>query len=214
MGKELTAPAITRLDLIHNHNGLVFRTERTQLLHEAVGRYLNTTNALNTFDDNRRDIPLLQLSLKSIRIVQRQIGHRQILVDRCNDLRIIRHTHGSRRTAMEGMTQGQHPLFAIVERCQLQGILVGLCTGVDQKERILVIATRLAQFVGQGLLQTVDDRVGVEAQLAHLLRDRLHIGRMAMTYGNHGMTTIQVQVLVSLLVPHMTTLSFDNLDIE
>ena len=115
---------------------------------------------------------------------------------------------------MEGVLEGDHPLLPIMERGQFQGILISLRTGVDQEKRIVIIAAGFTQLIGQLLLQAVDHGVGIETEVAHLLRNGFHVGGMAMPYGDHGMTAIKVEVLIALLVPNVTTFSLDNLYIK
>jgi hypothetical protein len=38
--------------------------------------------------------------------------------------------------------------------------------------------------------------------------------RMAMTYADNGMSTIEVQIFLTFVVPYLTTLSLDNIYVE
>ena len=84
----------------------------------------------------------------------------------------------------------------------------------NDKIKKIIIAAGFTQLIGQLLLQAVDHGVGIETEVAHLLRNGFHVGGMAMPYGDHGMTAIKVEVLIALLVPNVTTFSLDNLYIK
>jgi hypothetical protein len=38
--------------------------------------------------------------------------------------------------------------------------------------------------------------------------------RMGMTYADHCMTTVKVQILLTFIIPHFLTLSLDDIDRE
>ena len=63
-------------------------------------------------------------------------------------------------------------------------------------------------------LKRIPDTVGIESDAADLLRDSLYVIRMAVSHGNDGVSSIQVQVLLALVVPHPATLCLDRGHVE
>ena len=78
-------------------------------------------------------------------------------VDGGNDLGIGCSLNSQRGAAMEGFFQRQHAGAAIMERRELEGILVGLSAGVDKKQAVVVIAAEPAKTASELLLQRIDD---------------------------------------------------------
>ena len=137
-----------------------------------------------------------------------------VVVDGCHDARIVGSLHGERGPAVKGFASRQHTLAPRVERGELQGIFVGLGSGVDEKELIVGITAEAAQTFGELFLQTVDHGVGIEAQRLQLLLEFLHVVRMAVTDADDGMPAVEVEIFLSFVVPHMATLAFDDVDVE
>ena len=115
---------------------------------------------------------------------------------------------------MERLLCREHTGATIVEGCQLQSIFIGFCATVDEEQGIVFVPGNLAQTLSNLLLQTVDDRVGIESQRVQLLGHHLHVVRMAVANGNHGMATIQIQVLRTLIVPYVAPFSLDDVNVE
>jgi len=63
-------------------------------------------------------------------------------------------------------------------------------------------------------LQAVDDRVGIESQFVYLVGDSSYISRVAVTDGDNGMATVQVEVFCAFAVPYMASFAFYNLYIK
>ena len=63
-------------------------------------------------------------------------------------------------------------------------------------------------------MQFVDDRVGIESYLVELLRHFLDIVRMGVADADHGMSAIEVQVLLPHLIPHFTAFALDDVHVE
>ena len=135
-----------------------------------------------------------------------------VVVDRGDDLGVVGDFDGQTGTPVEGFLEGKHAGASGVERSQFHGVLVGLGAGVDEEEGIILVAAGLAQTVGKLHLQLVDDRVGVEGQLLLLLLHHLHVVRMAVADGDDSMTTVEVEILLPLVVPHMTPFTLDDVD--
>ena len=87
---------------------------------------------------------------------------------------------------------------------ELQGVLVGLRTAVDEEQAIVLIAAGVPQPFGQLALEFVDHGIAVEAQLSHLAAHGLHVVGMCVTDGDDGVAAIEVEVLRSLFVPNAT----------
>jgi len=137
-----------------------------------------------------------------------------IVIDRCDNLWIVGYLYGEGCSAVESLLQGENTGSTIVEGSQLQGILVSLGTRVDEEELIILITACLAQTLGELYLQLVDNGVGVEAQVVELLGEHLHVVRMTVTDADNGMTAIEVEVFLTLVVPYVTALTFYYIDIE
>ena len=114
---------------------------------------------------------------------------------------------------MEGLFGREHTCAAIVEAGELEGILVGFGATVDQKELIIVVAADLAQPLGKLALEQVDDTVGVEAKLVELLGEHVDIMGMAVADADDSMSAVEVEILLTFVVPHMDALALDNVDI-
>ena len=108
----------------------------------------------------------------------------------------------------------QHPLSARSKRCQLQGILIGLSTAIAEEELIVRIARQLAQLLGQLNLQAIHHSIRVEANLRELVGDFLDIMGVSVTNRNHSVTTIEVEVLHTILIPQIGSLGLHRLHIE
>ena len=68
-----------------------------------------------------------------------------IVIDRGDDLRVVGHLYREGCSAVESLLDGEHTGSAIGEGCQLEGVLVGLGTRVDEEELIILITADLAQ---------------------------------------------------------------------
>lgn len=66
--------------------------------------------------------------------------------------------------------------------------------GIGKKELIIVITGNLTEKVGEALLQGVFNRIAVERKLRHLSADGIDISRMRVTYGDHGVTSVKVEI--------------------
>ena len=58
------------------------------------------------------------------------------------------------------------------------------------------------------------NRIGVEANLAELVREHLHLVWMSVTDTDNGVTAIEVKILLPLVVPNATALSLDRCHIK
>ena len=115
---------------------------------------------------------------------------------------------------MERMLHGEHPAAPIVETGKFQCILVGLSTTVDQEKAIVLITAYFSESLSQLLLQGVDDTVGVETNLLHLVIDSLNIMRMTVTNADDSMTSIEVKILLSFIVPYAGSFAPYDIDVE
>jgi hypothetical protein len=105
--------------------------------------------------------------------------------------------------------ESNHTALACVKRCEFESVLVALGTGVIQEEGVILIARDTAQTLCQLLLERVLNRVGVESNLAKLVREHLHIVWMSVTDTDHSVTAIEVKILLALVVPNATALCLD-----
>ena len=135
-------------------------------------------------------------------------------IDGGNDFGIRRGLYSQRGTSVKCLLGTQHTGTSVVETGQLERILIGLGSAVDEEQLIVLVATHLAQRMGQFLLQGVLHGVGIESQFGHLAADGLYVVGMGMAHRNHGMASVEVQILLSLPVPHAATLAAFYGDIE
>ena len=87
-----------------------------------------------------------------------------VVVQGGDNLRVMGYLNGQGRPAMECMLTGENARRRrVAERGELQRVLVGLGTAVDEEQLVVVVATYLAQSLGKLLLKSVYHRVRVEA---------------------------------------------------
>ena len=115
---------------------------------------------------------------------------------------------------MERVLHSEHTTTTVVETGELQRILVGLRTTVDQEEAVVLITADFSEALSELLLQGVDDTIGVESNLLHLIVDSLHIMRMTMAYADDSMAAIEVQILLSFIVPYAGSFAPYDIDVE
>ena len=72
-----------------------------------------------------------------------------IVVDGGNNLRIVRHLYCQTRAPVESLLAAEHTRIARLKRSQLQRVLIGLGTAVDEEQLVVVVATDLAQSFSQ-----------------------------------------------------------------
>jgi hypothetical protein len=108
----------------------------------------------------------------------------------------------------------EYTSVACFKGCQFQGVLVGLGAAVNQKQLVVVVATDLTQTLCQLYLQLVDHRVGIESHLTELLCHFLLVVRMGVPYTDHGVTTIEVKIFLTFVVPYFATLALYDVYVE
>ena len=101
-----------------------------------------------------------------------------------------------------------------MERSQLHGVLVGLGSAVDQEQLIVVVTASFAQTCGELLLQGVDNRVGVEAQTVELTLESLDVMRMAVADAYHRVTAVEVEIVLTFVVPDGASAAFYYVYVE
>ena len=104
---------------------------------------------------------------------------------------------------MKGAVHGYDLLPTVVERSQLHSILVSLGTGVTHEQPVAILTRETPEFFGQLLLYGYPYGVGIETYLGELSFEHLHIMRVCVAYGYHGMAAVHIQVLYPLGVPHL-----------
>ena len=214
VGEEAARAAVSALDLIQNQHRAVLGAQAAQLLQESGLRDVDAAHALYALDDDARHVALGQLALHGLGIVQVHEGDALPCVERRHDFRIVRHRHRARRAPVEALAEGHHTVAAGVERCQLDGVLVGLGARVDKEQRIVVEPGHLPYLARQFHLHRVSDAVGIEADSAQLLGDCRHVFRMAVSDRNDGMAAVEVKIFLTVFVPDLAPQSLDRSDVE
>ena len=97
--------------------------------------------------------------LHRVDVVQREIGHVTVIVDRCDDRRIVGGFYRQRRTAVKRLVEGNDFGTSVMERSQFQSVLIGFRATVDKKQAVVLVAGDFSQSFGYLLLQLVDDGV-------------------------------------------------------
>ena len=201
MGKEFTRTAAAGLDFIGHQKSSRAVAEGAEVLEEGVGGNADARHTLDTFNDDGSVSLGLQLLLGGLQISQGNEGHLLSSVEGSTDLGVVRYADGTAGASMESSAKGEDLGSARMEGSQFEGVLVGFGPAVAEEKMILGIAADLSQFLGQGVLEAILDRVGIEAQLGNLLGDGLYIMRMAVANTDDGVSAIKVQVLLTLSVP-------------
>ena len=215
VGKELTRTTVSALYLVAYQRSTIALAGVCQILCKLRSGHLDAAHALDAFQDDGCHTTARQFAHPWLYIVQRQEAHMVVVVQRSHNLRVVGHLDSQRRTAMERLLARQDACgLRILERCQLQRILVGLGTAVNQEQLVVLITANLTQTLGQLLLQLVNHRVAVESYLLQLLRHLLDVVRMRVAYADHGMTAIEVQIFLSLVIPNLTALALHDVHVE
>ena len=214
VGEELSRAPVATLYLVAYQYRVVLSAELLQPAGKLFGCQLDAADALYALEDDGTHVALLQLALPCRQVVYWQVGYVAIIVDGGYNLGVVGGLDGQRCTAMEGFLERQHTGAAIAERCQLEGVFVGLGTAVDEEQLVVVVAADASQPAGQLGLQRVDHGVGVEPDALQLLRHPLDVVRMRVSYRDDSVPAVEVEVLLTLVVPDFTALSFHDVHVE
>ena len=168
-------------------------------------------HALNALDDDGADIALLYLAHPGSGVVEREEGDVVAVVDGRIDARIVGHLDGQRRAPVKGAGGGDDPRAAVVEGGELEGVLIGLRTRVDEEQGIVLISRGVAQTRCELDLQAVAHGVGIEAQARELTRDGFDVVGMAVTDAYHSVAAVEVEIFVVLSVPHLAAAAAHDL---
>ena len=131
-------------------------------------------------------------------------------VNGCYNLGIISHLDSQRGAAVERLVDGKDALAAVLERGELEGILVSLSSGVNKKQLIVVVTADSAKAFGKLNLQFIDDRIAVKAKVIELPCQHADIMGMAVADTDDCMTTIEVKIFLTILVPDLAAFALDN----
>ena len=214
MGEELAAAAVAALYLVADEQGLVFGAGCAERLSEIGLYHPDAAHALDALDDAGAHVAFGQLGLPGGDVVDGQVGDVMVGVDGGDDFRVVGHFDGERGAAVEGFLCREHPCAPVVERGEFEGVLIGLGSTVDEKQLIVLVSTGCSEPLGELLLKTVDDGVGVETQLVHLLGDGLHIAGVAVPDADDGMASVEVEVFGAVLIPHLAAFASHDVDVE
>ena len=214
MGEELAAASVAALYLVADEHRSVFAARCLQTLGKLGCGETYAAHTLYALQYDCRHIALCQLSLPWLKVVERQISHVAVGIYGSDDFRIVGGFHCQRRAAMECFLCRKYAFAAGVERSQLHGVLVGLGSAVDQEQLIVVVTASFAQTCGELLLQGVDNRVGVEAQTVELTLESLDVMRMAVADAYHRVTAVEVEIVLTFVVPDGASAAFYYVYVE
>ena len=125
---KFTRSSITTLYRIRNVHGIVCITQTSYFLQESICCYINTTNTLNTFNDNSANIILLKCFFQCCFIIKRKKDHIVGLIYRCHNRWIVCNCYCKGSSAMKGFSKCNDLFSAIIKRSKFQRILIGFCT--------------------------------------------------------------------------------------
>ena len=108
VSEELTASTITALDFIADEESAVFLAGSLQALSKFRSYHVAATYALDRLDDTSTYIALGKFLFPSLQIVDRKIGYVTIVIDWCDDLRIIGYLYGKGCSAVESLLYRKH----------------------------------------------------------------------------------------------------------
>ena len=92
-----TATSVSALNFVQNQDSAGFCASFAEFLHKFGSRYLDPSYTLYSFNDNGTYISPRQFLLHGFDVVQRKINNMTVVVNRCNDRRIVGHHHRSQR---------------------------------------------------------------------------------------------------------------------
>ena len=184
-----------------------------QSLCKLGSEHVAAAHTLYALHDAGTHVTLLQLALPCIEVVDGEVCHMPVGIDGSDDLGVLGGLHSQRCASVERFLCRQDACSPVGERGELHGILIGFGARVDEEELVILVAACLAQPLCQLFLKAVDDRVAVEAKPGQLLLQHLHIVRVAVSDADDSMPAIQIQVFLTLVVPHLATFSLDNVDV-
>ena len=130
-------------------------------------------------------------------------------VERGDDCGVVGKCHCPRSASVEALAEGYDAVFAGMERGKLGGVLVGFGAAVVQKEAVVLISARFSKSSGKLLLKGIADAVGVESYAAQLSGERAYIIGVRVSHRNDSVTSVQVEVLLTFVVPDLASQGFD-----
>ena len=178
VSEELAGSAVAALNLIEDEHRAVLVALLAQAVQKLVGGNLHTAHALNAFNNHSANVVGSQLAAHCLEVVERQEGDVTVIVHRSHNLGVVGSLNCQRGAAVERLVEGNNAATSVIERRQLQRILVGFSARIDEEQLIIVVAARFAKFVSQALLQAINHRVAVEHQVLGLVLECLYVMRM------------------------------------
>ena len=194
VGEEATRASVARLYFVEDKLRAGFARRRAQFAQEVVRGAVDAGDALDALDDDGGELTRGEFRARGSDVVQRYEFHVGRAVEGGRDRGVVRRGDGARGAAVERLGKGQHLRAAGVERSQFQGVLVRLRSRIAEEEAVIVVARCAAQFFGQGGLERVLDRVGIESQPCGLLREGPYVVGLRMADRDDGMAAVEVEV--------------------
>src|SRR5690606_40946299 len=116
------------LNLIRDEYRAVSCRATPDCLRKPVRSDANAANALNTLHNDRGNLrsEALKCVFQCFDIVKRKAKDIRSFIDRCYDRWIVRRCNRERCSSVKGSSEGDDFFATIMERSELEGILVGL----------------------------------------------------------------------------------------
>ena len=115
---------------------------------------------------------------------------------------------------MECLLSREHSGASVGERSQLQRVLIGLGSAIDEEQLVVVVAADAPEPFSQFHLQFVLHGVAIEPQQVGLFRQFFDIMRVAVADRDNGVATIEVEILLPFVVPHVAALALHDVHVE
>ena len=195
VGEEATRASVARLYFVEDKLRAGFARRRAQFAQEVVRGAVDAGDALDALDDDGGELTRGEFRARGSDVVQRYEFHVGRAVEGGRDRGVVRRGDGARGAAVERAWKRPAPSCG---RCgteaSFRGVLVRLRSRVAEEEAVIVVARCAAQFFGQGGLERVLDRVGIESQPCGLLREGPYVVGLRMADRDDGMAAVEVEV--------------------
>ena len=214
VGEEAPGSSVAALDFVEDEDRPVGVAKVDEFLEEVVVGEVYASDPLYSLDDYGCDVVILDVLGDGVDVVEFGPADLVLEVEWGVDFGVVGHGHGSACSSVEAVSERDDFGSSGVERGELERVLVGFGAAVADEEMVVRESAELSDFAGDGGLQRVDDAIGVEGDVVELLGYGLNVARVAVSYGDYGVSAVEVEVLCALVVPYGAAFGFDRDDVE